>query len=751
MTKVSKETKESKEIICGYSKKTNRCNRSSKENPKLCELSAKNYCRIKKAKSYDYSKFMIGQSSGKSLHGISLSLLKSALQKYIRRSETEKAIKCLLEFDTVFILETADDNVVAEFNRQSTQKAAPFSKSSINQFGIKNRTNIANRLLVISSEEVNINDNPNLPVVILDLYMKWRENRDKLLSVNYLIKIVILLSNAKKCRLPSYLKSAFTLPPYYIKDEVEYFKFYQGVILKKYAGFDKRTESSIGYTFDVLKQLLGGVHEVKGAVKGTVRGEISEKVFRCFGEIVKEDSGIFNKVWAYILALVDNDSVRALHQIYKMMGHQEKPIYLYHAILLVVYYDELEWGKEVTMPNIGEIKGDINISDWTEIDDYVIDQHVKGDKTLASHIRLLKESFYIEPKHFMKRFLREDYVAIYRDIKIGVGFYEENGLFPTLEQVHFYVEYYFEDKNSSGREIELVSKMRDLDALVKVAGIPIKVISVEESDAFNKFLGGLPLAQQRTGRSKKFTYIDFDNKTIIKGPYMYNEFPMITALKYNYALEVLDKNTRSQTGWKWDELLLDGENYYMVTGFVSENYEKNEAVRKSKLVFKAKESWKGGKTYYYFERDSKVLGYRIKDMIDDNMFLKEGSKTTKIIIDVLQHLYLRYVLGVGDTHTSNLLFVDIAKKKQVVAGIDMEELRKIFNDENIITLLFTRNIKKVEIIFRPYVHSIRLIKWDTPKVKSVFKLLFLGEQIKAMKERDALLRDMLVKDLAVSS
>ena len=71
--------------------------------------------------------------------------------------------------------------------------------------------------------------------------------------------------------------------------------------------------------------------------------------------------------------------------------------------------------------------------------------------------------------------------------------------------------------------------------------------------------------------------------------------------------------------------------------------------------------------------------------------------------------------------------------------------------ENIISLLFTRNIKKVEKIFRPYMHSIRLIKWDTPKVKSVFKLLFLGEQIKAMKERDAVLRDMLVKDLAASS
>ena len=90
--------------LCGYNNKTRRCNATSKMHPELCELGEKNYCRKKRLvlKKADLSKFMIGESQGKSLHGIKLSVLKSALQKYIRRSETEKAIQCLLEVNTFF-------------------------------------------------------------------------------------------------------------------------------------------------------------------------------------------------------------------------------------------------------------------------------------------------------------------------------------------------------------------------------------------------------------------------------------------------------------------------------------------------------------------------------------------------------------------------------------------------------------------------------------------------------------------------
>ena len=209
-----------KKKTCGYNNKTKRCNKHTKENQEMCELSSKNNCIIKsqyksiakKKPPFDLSKFVIGQSSAKSQHGISLSLLKSAMQKYIRRSETEKAIKCLLEVDTLFILEMADDKFMIEFNKQSKQKAAPFKKDIVTRFGKTQRTNIANRLLVICSEEVNINGNPNLPIQILKLYELWRLNRHIKSATDHLIKMIILLSNSKKYRLISCLKSAFTLP-----------------------------------------------------------------------------------------------------------------------------------------------------------------------------------------------------------------------------------------------------------------------------------------------------------------------------------------------------------------------------------------------------------------------------------------------------------------------------------------------------------------------------------------------------------
>ncbi len=715
--------------LCGYNNKTRRCNATSKMHPELCELGEKNYCRKKRLvlKKADLSKFMIGESQGKSLHGIKLSVLKSALQKYIRRSETEKAIQCLLEVNTFFQLEIADDTFVKEFNKQSTQKSAPFTKKALQSFAVRQITNIANRLLVIVSEEVNISDNPNIPSTVLSLYEKWRSDRSNPKAINHLIQIVIILSNAKKCRLISYLKSAFTLPPYYIKDEANYIAFYRDVILYKYSDVDKRSRSSI-YNLDELKKLL--------------KERNSEKIFRCLGEILMNREVTITKnftlIWTLLLELTDNVNIIALHKIYKMMSHQEKPIYLYHAILIWTYADQLDFNHTVILPEVQKVKPLIVIED-----DYVIDQHVKGKKNLASHIKLLRDSFYIDSAHLNERFMKKNYVEIYRDIKIGVGFYEENKQFPTLLQLNFYIEYYFGKKPVSLKDMEAASKMRDLSDLIKLIKINLVIITENKTEEFNQFLETLPLAQQRTGRNKKCTYIDFEKERIIKGPYSKTSFAMINALKYNYALEIMEKNTKCKVGWKWKELIQDDKNYYLVTDFVSDNYEKDPEKRKALMVFKEKESWEGGKSYYYFDRNSKVLGYRVKDMIDDNLLIKETTKNRTIIIGILQHFYLRMVLGIGDSGVSNILFVDKKSTKQVIAGIDLEEMRARFDKSSILKYLIGKEIKKQKKLFEPHIHSIHLLNWDLPKLKTAFSTLFLPEQVQLMKDRDQEFRILL--------
>ena len=132
----------------------------------------------------------------------------------------------------------------------------------------------------------------------------------------------------------------------------------------------------------------------------------------------------------------------ALCKIYKMMTHQDKPIYLYHALLLFSNYDSLDWKSVVVkvtkLPKIKPLKSVDEIND-----EYVIDQHVRGEKTMASHIKLLKESFYIDLTKLNKQFLHAEYVPIYRDIKIGVGYYKDNKVFPAALQLEYYIKNYF--------------------------------------------------------------------------------------------------------------------------------------------------------------------------------------------------------------------------------------------------------------------------------------------------------------------
>ena len=718
---------------CGYNNKTRRCNKKSTQDSHKCELGPKNYCKVKQESqenkvSMDFSKIIIGQSHGTTLHGISTSLLKSAMQKYIRRSQTEKAIQCLLEINTLYSLEIADDKIIKLFNHQSQQKAKPFKKETIVKFAQKERTNIANRLLVISSEEVNINDNPNLPFAILKLYKLWRENRSEASSVNYLIQIIILLSNAKKCRLISYLKSVFTLPPYYVDDINTYDNFYNNVILKMYRGMKKRLD----YGNKTIETLLNQ--------------KDSEKIFSWYSDNYKKDNRLPTLMWKLVKSHATEKNklaINALYEIYRLMSHQEKPIYLYHAMLLIVYENKLDWDKSIVLPEVGTYTMFQSSDELHE--SYIVDLHVeRKQKKLSSYIKLLNESFVLDPKKIETKFIKPYYENIYRDLKIAVGYYKEEKAYPSERLLKVFIKYYFGNKVTL-KELEEVSKMRDLNELNDYVKIKEKVIPEDKADEYSSYLDTLPLAQQRTGGRKKFTYIDFEKEKIIKGPYHSTEFALITALKYNQALEVLDQTVHAKTGWKWKSLIKLKDKYYIETDFVSDNWIKNKEERDKLLKKKEKESWKDGKSYYYFERDSKVLGWRIKDMIDEKILAEENEQNKKILIDTLQHLYERYILGIGDTHMCNVLYVNKHKTKQLVAGIDMEEMRSNYSQSTVLDLLFNKVSKEEAKLFKDHVLEIKLIDWSNNKIKRSFNQMFLTEQIDEMKKRDVIFRQMLIK------
>ena len=383
----------------------------------------------------DYSKIVIGRGYGKTENGISLSLLKSALQKYIRRGEIEKAIKCLREINTLLFLENADENQCMLFRLQNKQNT--LTQKVINQFGKAQRTNAANRLLVILSEEVNIHDHPLIPVYVWKLYNLFIKNRNTPESIDYLASITVILSNAKKGRIISYLKSAFNLPPFYVKENKrkQYNNFHSENVLTKFADIERRASSEV-YNFETFVICF--------------ESNQVEKAFRCIGKICEnknqsEIKKLFKNIWNHLLKNTDNVSISALYEIYNKMNHNEKPLYLYHALLLKMHYDKMDWDADCSHFSNTIIPC---CSEFVEINDnYIKDHHVCGSKNLKSYIKLLKESFYVPEHNINRQFIMPFYEELYRYVKLSIGHFEENKTFPSEEQISSYLQIHFGDNS----------------------------------------------------------------------------------------------------------------------------------------------------------------------------------------------------------------------------------------------------------------------------------------------------------------
>ena len=151
-----------------------------------------------------------------SVNGYSKSLLISALQKYCRRGETKKALWCSAELLSFQLL-----NDPAMFRaycalyperdpaqETSEGKKPPHPKSLVQ--GIL--TNMANRLLVMSVEDVGIG-HPGLTHTIYTLLAAWEASGRQ--AKEHIFTAVTMLATAAHLRLLSDWKSVYHLPPYY--------------------------------------------------------------------------------------------------------------------------------------------------------------------------------------------------------------------------------------------------------------------------------------------------------------------------------------------------------------------------------------------------------------------------------------------------------------------------------------------------------------------------------------------------------
>ena len=151
-------------------------------------------------------------NGSKTINGHTLKLLKSAMQKYIRRGN-DKAITVFGELN-LFSALCHPDNI----NFKKYLGLHPdLKESGIIKNGKGTITNTINRLRAIVSEDISI-AGPGIPSIADELIEKYYID---ITNPYPIIKLVKILMESKKIRLLSDLKTVYNLPPYYGKTEDE--------------------------------------------------------------------------------------------------------------------------------------------------------------------------------------------------------------------------------------------------------------------------------------------------------------------------------------------------------------------------------------------------------------------------------------------------------------------------------------------------------------------------------------------------
>ena len=388
--------------------------------------------------------------SKKSFFGYDAGVLKSGIQKYARRAEVDKGLWCLIEMDLFSLLEwdgTALDSYLCKYPGKTREKIQIQAKSI--------RTNMVNRLIVMMSEEVNISA-WWMPLKMLDLYEKWIENRDNFQSQKYLVDMYLYLTSQKMIRLISDLKSVFLLPPDYVKaEQMDALIQIHSNIQKRYPNiYSNQAEiDEIKCEVDISRYPAKLQSCIKGIIYNLEKG--SDRVFYWIRKLCdielkdklplgKDKNEIFKYsdlkiVWKILHRFIDQHSeyeflretIFALQKFHRKMFHKEKPIYLHHAVLLLVRREEIEWTAQpppidTSFADVEKLYKDHLANGKMIMDDYVIDLHTKrgkkGDHCLK---KFALEGAYVKNEN--DKFLRQDYREIYILLKKELDHYRSRG------------------------------------------------------------------------------------------------------------------------------------------------------------------------------------------------------------------------------------------------------------------------------------------------------------------------------------
>ena len=235
--------------------------------------------------------------------------------------------------------------------------------------------------------------------------------------------------------------------------------------------------------------------------------------------------------------------------------------------------------------------------------------------------------------------------------------------------------------------------------LAHKVGVPIQKLSAETMAQ----LISAPQAQLRTSKYKKA--VKFVEDLVFKGPYTCDDEGLMKNLRYTYAIELLEAALqlhewqRGSLRWKYLGCG-DDKHYYLVSPNVGKWIDIHSEPANSKLETNVKVVPRG------------VAVWRVSDIEGT------GQLTDEIKSATLQHLYLRFLLDIGDSGTYNVLIrEDHDSSGRLIAGIDLEEeitdnvkVRRSKEKNRRLNLLFSKG---------PFPKHISLYQSDVCKIKSL--------------------------------
>jgi len=601
-------------------------------------------------------------------HGFVVGDLKSCLQKYIRRGESFKAVRVILELDRLYIYE------------QEKGK----------QIGL--RTNMINRLRIMACEDF-ADSNINM-IPLCDKYLNiWIANRDTnyITGTKALIRLIKIFEQVNKSRMISFIRATY-------KNGIK-----KQEVITKY-----------GVIYDNINT---HIHDITLDTSPLIKKKCAKRFKRSRCEYV---------LWEYLLDKYSGDTkfeelININLEWFKSSSQKEFWIFLINTIKICMKKYNYNDDATIIDDDISdaEIKNTLlaHLTEPMILDDYCFDQHTKRGR-LAGRSHIFFSTIGSKVSNESSKVIQL-YKDIYQDLKIisETGSLISNPI-PKLH-INQWVKY------STPKKILKIKhpkkrKKKTLPEKTKINKPPVNITHIKHilslytieklSIPEYRKIVALPQGQKLTSTSKKSVYIDYG--LVFKGPFTLKDKKFINNLKFTQSLKLVErisgipKKTQSLLDFKIKHI---SGYYYLVYKNIGNILKRTADSEITKLRSKSAIELATLIGEPIPSLSVSIYPRGVINRISDIINLDRSKFTNDVKIATLQHLYYRYLLNIGDSGTQNVLYREDVGRSKLIAGVDMEEIRGKDQGNTKLEYLFNSRYNKKIKLFKDNIMDITIL------------------------------------------